>query len=417
MGEKWKKQPYRITARGESWEVSLYVDGHRERKSFRWETPNDPVARKKAEEWAISFKADAFRGLIGAKKKHPPLPFRGLAALFLDDLESSTKNAKGAESRSRRTYVYYRDRLALYISPELGDIEAREVRRADIRRYLKKMSDAGLGQDELNKHVQIIKRVFNWGIEQEKVDANPAALLKKEKAPRKVPIRFYTLAEQAVILEKLKGPAYGLMLVAFKAGLRRRELMGMQLSWIHWDANLIEVPFTQQFRDKSKEGRFVPLDPAIRDWLETLGRKAGPVFLTRRSYKSSKGLVRPLRDPRKLLAEIERAVGFHVKLHDCRHSFASVLLGQGVDMRDVQIVLGHASITTTEIYSHHEPEYLEPVRKAMEAARQKVANRHKTATSGEGPPEAATGSAVQKPDQEREGEERPRLGSNQRPTD
>ena len=103
----------------------------------------------------------------------------------------------------------------------------------------------------MNKHLQILKRLFNWAIERELVQVNPILGIKRQAAPRKREIRFYSRQEQDDIMSRLSGQAHGFILTAFRAGLRRQELMGFDFSWVLWDQNLLRVPFSRSFRAKA----------------------------------------------------------------------------------------------------------------------------------------------------------------------
>lgn len=368
---KWTKQPYRIRWTGTAWQADVFIaQGHRVKKSFRGIKPRDPEAYKKAEKWAVALKADDFRGSIRGERPADDTPFKGIAAMFLDELQAAAANVAAGAARSIWTYRYYRHRLRRYIIPALPDGPARGITRSHIKDYINGMRKKGFGQDEINKHIQVLKRVFTWAIDQEILDASPAVGIKKEKAPRVQERRFYSVKEQDDILSRLTGQSHGFILAAFRAGLRRRELMNLDFSWVLWDRNLLCVPFSTKYRAKGRKERYIPLDANLKAWLKSLGRDIGPVFVTERRYKCTGGQkrVRALRTHKKLLNDIATAAGHRIKPQDCRHTFASTLLTAGLDMRYVQAVMGHASITTTEIYSHLAPTYLDDVHTVMATA-------------------------------------------------
>jgi integrase/recombinase XerC len=365
---KWKWGPYKIRWTGTGWQVTLRINGVRYRKSFRGEVDRDPEARKRAEKWATVQRADEFRGLIKAKPKEEAMPFSRLCALFLEDLQLSTQNESGSVGRSPTTFLYYLQRIKGYIAPQLGRHSAQALQPNDIAGYLQWMRKTGYGQGEVNKHIQILKRVFNWAVKRRIVSSNPATTESKEKAPpQREPVIYSWHATQS-ILGALSGREYGLMLIAFRTGMRRRELLHFDFSWILWDKGLIRVPFNRGYRSKGRSERLIPMDPDVEKWLRSLGRDEGPVFRTVRRQKkgASGGRHRRMTDHRKLLNSIERTTGHHIRLHDARHTFACHLLDSGVDIRVVQSLLGHSSVVITEGYSHLTQKHLEPARQAME---------------------------------------------------
>ena len=149
----------------------------------------------------------------------------------------------------------------------------------------------------------------------------------------------------------------------YATGLRVSELVGLQISQVNLEAGYLRT------MGKGSKERLVPLGDAARHWVQRYlddsrdhflhGRTSPFLFLNRRGGKLSRQYFwRKVRD---------YALAAHVRLnispHSLRHSFATHLLARGADLRSVQMMLGHADISTTEIYTHVTRERLKQIHK------------------------------------------------------
>ncbi|MBX2978705.1 MAG: tyrosine recombinase XerD [Flavobacteriales bacterium] len=196
------------------------------------------------------------------------------------------------------------------------------------------------------------------------VQEDPSELLQSPRLGRKLPT-FLTVEEidgMEAAVDMSRAHAHrdrAILATLYSCGLRVSELCGLRLSWLHFDAGFIRVV------GKGDKERLVPIGPdamqQIRQYVELervhapLQRKAEDVvFLNHRGGGLSRVAVFSLVKKLAVQAGIRKVIGPHT----FRHSFATHLVERGADLRAVQEMLGHASITTTEIYTHLDREYL-----------------------------------------------------------
>jgi tyrosine recombinase XerC len=189
---------------------------------------------------------------------------------------------------------------------------------------------------------------------------NPADLLPTPKRARRLP-RVLGREETAALLERI--PAGGplevrdraLFEVAYSCGLRAEEIVSLDLGDVDFESETIRVT------GKGNKTRVVPVgEPAqraLRSYLETARRALGPSRDERALFVSRRGRRLSSSDVRRRLSKWvrEAAVAGRVSPHTLRHSFATHLLEGGADLRSIQDLLGHASVSTTQIYTQVEP--------------------------------------------------------------
>ena len=345
------KQPYRIRQRGKAWQTDFFVGGKRIRRTF--------ASKEDAESWVTTQKSDFIRyGEIKAVRPKTSPTLEAISAMMLDDLERA--------GRSPRTLQDYAERLAKHVIPVLGPLPVHEIKKSHVIELLAKMHTAGNSPHERNRIIIVVKRTLQWAAEHDHIEANPASTLKRVNAPPTREPVYYDEDQQDEILAQLRGKHHGLILTAFRTGMRRRELMSFGMEWVDFERDLIHVPYTVDFKPKGKRRRSIPLAPDLREWLVSLGRSSGPVFASRPRKDVTDGkLLRYFKNPHKMVAQIQEKLGIPLRLHDCRHSFASTMLARGVPLEQVQAVMGHRHLTTTQIYLHLKPDYLEDVRAAL----------------------------------------------------
>ncbi|HZD17600.1 MAG TPA: tyrosine recombinase [Actinomycetota bacterium] len=259
--------------------------------------------------------------------------------------------------------AYRRDvrQLALFLSR--GHRSLLDARLHELRRFLAQLTTRGYARASIARRVGAIHTFYRWTVSRGLLDGDPAALLGRPKVASRLP-GILRPAEAAALVEapRLDAPDRVERAVALRdravlelmygSGLRVSEVAGLTLDRVDVDRGRVLV-----FGKGSKE-REVPLsDPtveALHAWI-ALGRPvlapetATPVlFLNRR--RGALGA----RDIRRLVGRYGRTTlsGRRITPHTLRHSFATHLLEGGADIRAVQELLGHASVATTQRYTH-----------------------------------------------------------------
>jgi site-specific recombinase XerD len=324
------------------WRAEVYHEGRR----VAYNTfPSKELARA----WYENQRSSLHKGEAGIRERKAAPTLREVATRFLKSIEPSA--AAG-------TLRYYNQRLAKSIVPNLGHKPITALSRADVANYLTARRRSGMKAASHGKELQIVKRLFNWAIEQEWIDSSPIVGLKAEKAPKTIEPRFYTAAEVDTMLGKLSGNAYGLVLTGFRTGMRHRELLTFDFSWCDFRQRTVTIPNSVRFTSKGKKQRTVPMPADLEAWLRARPNRAGRVFISEKTRA-------PLRSFRHQLEIVETLTSVPLRLHDCRHTYASFLIAAGVPLTEVQAALGHSTITTTMIYAHLSPSYLSHIREAL----------------------------------------------------
>ncbi len=221
--------------------------------------------------------------------------------------------------------------------------------------YLTYLRAKGLKSRSLARHLSSLRGFFSYAVSEKWYKEDPGHLLENPKLPKKLP-EFLTRAEIARILDlpdgntKLGMRDKAMLELLYAAGLRVSELIQMKV--LDYDA---QVGLLRVFGKGSKE-RLVPIHYTAQDVLNRYLKQTRPSFKPAEDFmflnRSGKGLTR--QGVWKLIkkfaakAEIKRSISPHT----FRHSFATHLLEGGADLRTVQLLLGHADISATEIYTH-----------------------------------------------------------------
>lgn len=242
--------------------------------------------------------------------------------------------------------------------PERVDPSA--VDHVTIREFLGRLLSKGLSRSSAARKLASIRSLFKFLHGEGLVEANPARLVQTPKLDRKVP-EFLTESEMTAILElpptgTLRGRRdRALLELLYGTGIRLGELVGLNLEDVSLKQRLAKV------RGKGKKERIVPFSSKagamLRDYLPArlailrrrrTSSEPNALFLNMRGGRLSDRSVR-----RNLQDYIRRsAMKLEVRPHLFRHSFATHLLNRGADLRTIQELLGHASLSTTQKYTH-----------------------------------------------------------------
>lgn len=235
--------------------------------------------------------------------------------------------------------------------------------RADIEGYLVDQADRGMADATRARRLSAIRQLFRFAFLEGWRTDDPAALIRGPKRRRALPA---SLAEADVdrLLEAATSFGRGeaerlrdtcLMQLLYATGLRVSELVSLPVAAARGDPRMILV------RGKGGRERMVPLSPPARlslaAWLEHLDARAEPGRPRSPYLFPSRGRRGHLTRERffLLVKDLARFAGLdptHISPHTLRHAFATHLLAHGADLRVIQTLLGHASIATTEIYTH-----------------------------------------------------------------
>jgi integrase/recombinase XerC/integrase/recombinase XerD len=263
---------------------------------------------------------------------------------------------RAAAEKTRRAYGSDVEQFALWCS--VRSLEPAGVEVRELRRFAATLSEGGIKATSVARKIASLRALYRVLREHGEVAQNPAELMTLPKRPRTLP-HVLRAAELAALLERI-GASTPLELrdramfeLAYASGLRAEELVDVTVAAIDFDGEQVRV------EGKGSKTRFVPVgEPAlaaISRYLErarpVLAQDDQPVlFLSKTGRALSTSDVR-----RRLSAWSQRAgLGGTVHPHALRHSFATHLLDGGSDLRAIQEMLGHSSISTTQVYTRVE---------------------------------------------------------------
>ncbi|HWW62473.1 MAG TPA: tyrosine recombinase XerC [Thermoanaerobaculia bacterium] len=262
---------------------------------------------------------------------------------------------------SPNTITAYRDDLESFLSFLCNDYftmtrEQLELRRVDhltIRAYLAHLARRKLSRSSIARHLSALRTFFRFLMREGHVEANPARTVATPKREKHLPSVMQT-PEIALLLEQpdLETPLgvrdLAWLELLYASGLRISELVGIDLDDIELRARLVKV------RGKGSKQRIVPFgskaEEALRAYVAI--RSADPdeqaLFVNYRGKRITTRSVRRLFENYLRKASLRAGISPHTM----RHSFATHLLNAGADLRGIQELLGHASLSTTQKYTH-----------------------------------------------------------------
>jgi integrase/recombinase XerC len=265
---------------------------------------------------------------------------------------------------------YRRDLLRL--AELAGERTPQALEAADIRRFVARLHGQGLSGRSIARMLSAWRGLYRWLIRNRGLRANPVESIRPPKSPAMLPKALSQDQARALLDAEpetesvLDGRDRAMFELFYSSGLRLAELAGLDLDsgsrngWVDFAEGMVTV------HGKRDRMRTVPVgEPALaalRVWLEVRPLLSGAgneraLFITRNGRRMSAGAIRG-RLRRWAQAS---GLGVHVHPHMFRHSFASHLLQASGDLRAVQELLGHASIRSTQVYTHLDFQHLAQV--------------------------------------------------------
>ncbi|MCH7679524.1 tyrosine recombinase XerC [candidate division KSB1 bacterium] len=252
-----------------------------------------------------------------------------------------------------------------------------EITRKSLRSFLASLSKRGLKASSINRKLTSLRSFFKYLCSREILDANPAATLLYLKKEKKLPSFF----QYEVILKALSFPDTNnieglrdrvILEIFYSTGIRLRELVGINLEDVDLTHELLKVT------GKGSKERLVPLGKSIiriikeyiearAQYIHSLDLMTEAFFLNKKGERISPGQVQ-YRVKKYLLLASDKQEAYP---HMLRHSFATHLLDEGADLIAVKELLGHSSLSTTQVYTHLTTERLKKVYKQAHPRAQK----------------------------------------------
>ncbi|MDU7360175.1 MAG: tyrosine recombinase XerC [Propionibacteriaceae bacterium] len=274
---------------------------------------------------------------------------------LLDEYCEHLDSDRGLSPHTVRAYRTDLQNLAAHID------DPRAVTLTRLRGWLAAMADDGVATSSLQRRVACVRGFFAWAKREGFIDEDPAIRLVAPKRSRRLP-KVLSHTEIDDVMESaqtrlgesddpLAARDQAIVELLYSSGLRVSELTGIKISDVSLEDRTVRV------MGKGAKERLVPMGmPAVRAivaWLEMRGEIATPKSPDTLFLGARGGALDP-RVARRVVHQLTAAAGSAAEIgpHGLRHAMATHLLDGGADLRAVQEMLGHASVATTQIYTH-----------------------------------------------------------------
>ncbi|GBE04360.1 MAG TPA: tyrosine recombinase XerC [Nitrospirae bacterium] len=234
------------------------------------------------------------------------------------------------------------------------DKKLKNIDNLDIRTFLASLYQKNLMKSSIARKLASIRSFFKYLHREGYVRSNPAKLVSSPKVPKNLP-KFLTIDEVFALVETPKGETFkptrdrAIIELLYSCGLRVSELTSLDISDLDIKETIIRV------KGKGRKERIIPIGTkameAIKNYLPeriSLKKKSPGLFLNNRGGRLTQ------RSVRRILLYYSRMINLTGNLspHTLRHTFATHLLHEGADLRSIQELLGHSSLSTTQKYTH-----------------------------------------------------------------
>ena len=264
---------------------------------------------------------------------------------------------------AQNTLDSYANDLKRYLGFLDGGLATRDI----LQQYMAHLFDLGLNEFTLARNVSALRGFHRFLLDEKWMTEDPTIVLDAPRLVRKIPVVLSVEDIDAMLdaldeTEPLGLRNRAIVELMYSSGLRVSELVGLQLAQWYPEQRLVRV------LGKGDKERLVPVGGSALHWVNAYLKESRPllkgtqpekgfVFLNRRGKPLTRQMIFLMLRATALAAGIRKVIGPHT----LRHSFATHLIEGGADLIAVQQMLGHESITTTEIYIHMDQRYLREI--------------------------------------------------------
>ncbi|MFM2375327.1 MAG: site-specific tyrosine recombinase XerD [Bacteroidota bacterium] len=291
---------------------------------------------------------------------------------YLREYKDYLRIEKGAATNTAVGYMHDTERYRWFMETQKGITDVSRIQLKEIREFLHFLVyDAFLNERSLARNIAAVRSFHKFLVQENHCDQDPTELIESPRFAQKLPV-YLTVEEVDAVFGAIDmGSSLGLrnramLELLYACGLRVSELVNLEKSKLYMEEGFVRV-----FGKGSKE-RLVPMGGSAKEYiqlyLEDSRNHVAPqkghediLFLNRRGKRLTRNMVFII------VKDLTTAAGVNknVSPHTFRHSFATHLIEGGADLRAVQEMLGHESITTTEIYLHLDRDYLKEVHRTF----------------------------------------------------
>ena len=283
-----------------------------------------------------------------------------LFSYYINKFISYLKMEKNYSHHTISNYLRDLQEFGDFLQKHYQNRDIKEIDYFTLRKFLGNLATRNLSKRSISRKISTLKSFFKFLYREGIIKSNPATALIYPKLEKPLP-RFLTEEEVAKILNVVEGDTFislrdkAILEFLYSTGARVSEAASLKIEDIDLLGGIVKV------KGKGKKERLLPLgEPAIlaiRNYLKTRKDTNPYLFINRRGTELSERAFRLIVD--KYIRKA--ALSLKVSPHTFRHSFATHLLNRGADLRSVQELLGHASISTTQVYTHLSIESLKKV--------------------------------------------------------
>lgn len=284
--------------------------------------------------------------------------------LYISGYKSYLQLEKSLSSNSIDAYLHDVEKLMQFLEFKRRELAPKNVQREDIEEFLSWLYDLGINEFSQARVLSGLKSFFKYLLMEDEISKSPVELVSGPKLKRKLPdtLSFEEIKTllDCIDLSKPEGMRNRAIIeVLYSCGLRVTECVELLITNLHLEVEFIKV------KGKGDKERLVPIGSdaikyikmykdEIRNHLKIQKSAEDILFLNNRGGKLSRVMIFLMIKKYAVQAGIQKSISPHT----FRHSFATHLLEGGADLRAIQEMLGHESITTTEIYTHLDKDFL-----------------------------------------------------------
>jgi integrase/recombinase XerD len=285
---------------------------------------------------------------------------------YIKSYQSYLRIERGLSKNTIDNYTFDMERLCLFLDENAISISPIKISEETIQQFIYSVSKVVNPRSQA-RIISGLKSFFSYLIFEDYRQDNPMELIETPKTGRKLPdtlsVEEIDLLISAIDLSTNEGERNRAMLEAlYGCGLRVSELVSLKISDLFFDEGFIKIT------GKGNKQRFVPIGNLTKKYIliykdykrTDLNIKKGhedTLFLNRRGSQLTRAMIFTIIKDLATKIELNKSISPHT----LRHSFATHLLENGADLRSIQLMLGHESITTTEIYVHLDRKFLTQV--------------------------------------------------------
>ena len=273
---------------------------------------------------------------------------------YIEQFTYYLKLERGVAENTLVNYLYDLEKLQQFLR---SDVDLLKVEESDIRNFIYFVADF-LAPSTQARLLSSLNHFYSFLILQNAIQNNPVTFIELPRQTRKLPVVLSVdeidLLQSSINFGKEEGIRNDAIIeTMYSCGLRVSEVIGLKLSDLYFDEGFIKV------LGKGSKQRFVPIASSAvkkinnyikesRSKLKIKSEAEDILFLNRRGAQLTRAMIFTI------LKDLTKIAGItkNVSPHTLRHSFATHLLENGADLRSIQLMLGHESITTTEVYLH-----------------------------------------------------------------